>query len=304
MRQNARVMLAGLRPRGASIYHYFFAPNPVTSIAGRLQSLAARVRSVQTVCSAPASFEHARRLVFTDRLIVLSADTERRFVQAGVPPERIRLIPPGIGRLSRPDADARRVIRRRYGIGDGPAVVFPGDYEFSSAASTFADAAGLIHEAHPDAVMIFACRIKREPSREIQDRIRAKLKGLGDLVAFVNEVDDMPAFIGACDVATLPADNLFAKMDAPLVLLEAMAQGIPLVLADAPPLDELLATGAGIGVRPRDPVGLAGAISRLLADGELCRRLGEAGVAAVADRYGATRMAALVENVYDELLEG
>jgi glycosyltransferase involved in cell wall biosynthesis len=183
-------------------------------------------------------------------------------------------------------------------------VLFPGDYEFSFAARTVAAAAPRIVAAAPDATIAFACRIKREPSRVIRDEIARDLAGLEGRVAFLDEVPDMPALVGASDVVLLPSESLYAKMDVPIVLLEAMSQRIPLVLADVPPLDELLATGAGLGVRPADPEGLANAVHRILTEEGLGAALGAAGERAVAQQFSAESMAHAVEKVYDELLQG
>jgi glycosyltransferase involved in cell wall biosynthesis len=304
-RQNARVFLRGLRRGGAALFHYFFAPNPLSSAAGRVQRLAARVPTVQTCCSAPAAFDRAGRLLFADLAIVLSADTRRRFEDAGIDPARLRLVRPGIRPLPRPDDGARRTARRACGLPEGgPLVVFPGDYEFSSAAATVARAAPELLGHRPDAILVFACRIKREASRAIRDGLRGELEraGLHGRVRFLERVDDMPAFVGAADAVILPSESLHAKMDAPLVLLEAMSQGVPLVLAAAPPLDELIATGAALPVRPGDPAALAAAVARILDSPETARALGEAGRLAIRETYNARTMARGVEDVYDELL--
>lgn len=306
LRQNLRVFTRALRPRGASLYHYFFAPNPLTSRMGRLLRLTSRVPSVQTICSAPASFERAAGLLFTDVAIVLSADTLRRFVAAGVPESKLRLIRPGIPALAPLAPERKREVREGHGLGPGPLVIFPGDYEFSDAARTVEAAVPLLAAGRPDVTVVFACRIKREASRAIEQGIRERLEaaGHGARVRFFPKVADMPSLAGAADVVVMPAESLYAKMDAPLVLLEAMSQGVPLVLADVPPLDEILAMGAGLGVRPGDPSGLTEAMLRLLGD-EACRaETGAAGSRAVRAHFSAGSMAAAVEAIYDELLGG
>jgi glycosyltransferase involved in cell wall biosynthesis len=306
LKQNIRVMMHGLRPGDASIYHYFFAPNTVSSFAGRAQKFIARVKTVQTVCSAPASYDGIGRLLFADRVIVLSEDTRRKMINAGIATDRLRLVRPCIEPIEAPDESQRRGIREAHGLSkDGPVVVFPGDYEFSSAARTVAEAVPAIVEAIPDVTIVFACRIKREASLEIRDDIRKNLvsAGFGDRVSFLERVDDMPTFVGAADLVVMPAESLYAKMDVPLVLLEAMAQGVPLVLAESPPLDELLGFGVGLGVGLRDAQGLAAATKRILGDRAYGMKLGTAGVGAVAEIFSAKAMARAIEDVYDEVLQ-
>ncbi|MBW2278234.1 MAG: glycosyltransferase family 4 protein, partial [Deltaproteobacteria bacterium] len=224
--QNLRVLLRGVRPRGVAIYHYFFAPNPASSLAGRVQRMTARVRTVQTVSSTPVSYDHVSKLMFTDKIVVLSRDTERQMIDAGVDPTRLAMIRPGIEPIARPDEGRRAATRKALGIGPGPLVVFPGDYEVSSAARTVARAVPRLASMHADVTVVFACRTKREASRAIRDRLRREVSaaGVGDRAQFLGAVDDMPALVGAADAIVLPAESLYAKMDAPLVLLEAMSK--------------------------------------------------------------------------------
>jgi glycosyltransferase involved in cell wall biosynthesis len=305
IRQNARVMLRGLRPGAVRIYHYFFAPNRVTSAAGRIQALVAGVKTVQTICSAPASYQRAKRLLFTDRVVALSRDTADKLEAAGVDRARIRLVRPGIEPLERASAEDRAAIRAKYGIAaSGPAIVFPGDYEFSSAAATVASAAPSLLGAFPDAVLVFACRLKTDAARAKQDAIARELAAFGDRIKYVNVAPDMPRLIGAADLAILPAESLYAKMDVPLVLLEAMSQEVPLVVANVAPLAELIDLGAAEGTAPGDPTTLASAAASILQNSKRAAQLGGAGARAVRELFSSARMAREVEEIYDELLEG
>ena len=303
--QNLKVMLYGLRPRGADIYHYFFAPNLPTSIAGRVQQRIARVKSVQTVCSQPKSFEKLGALLFANRIIVLSEATRSRMVEAGAHENRLVHIRPGIDYIPRKTDSERNRIRHAYGVEtEGPMVVFPGDYEFSSAAKTTAAAVPLLAKSHPSVTVVFACRIKRQPSVAVRDEIRAGLERSGHRgrVVFLERVADMPAFVGAADAVVMPAESLYAKMDVPLVLLEAASQRVPLVVADVPPLSELLPYGPALGVPPGNPEALAESVGRILDNPNLSNRLGQAGETAVLEAFSARGTAAAVERVYDEVM--
>ncbi len=304
--QNLRVLTYGLPPRGASVYHYFFAPNPITSMAGRVLQMINRVKTVQTVCSRPASFDNISRLLFSDRVVVLSNETRDRMIDAGVDEARINMVRPCIEPIERPSREMRRRIRREAGLPEeGPVVVFPGDYEFSSASQTVAGAVPLLKKAVKDITIVFACRIKTEASKAIRDRIRDALQQAQCLpwVRFPDSVPDMPSLVGSADAVIMPSESLYAKMDAPLVLLEAMSQEVPLVLADVPPLNELLEFGAGLGVPPGDSAALAAATGRLLENRILREELGEKGRRAVRDVFSATTMTESIEMIYDEVLK-
>jgi len=59
-------------------------------------------------------------------------------------------------------------------------------------------------------------------------------------------------------------------------LLEAMARGVPAVIGRSGALPEL-AGGTAVEVDPEDVDAIAGALERLLSDGALRKKLGEAG---------------------------
>ncbi|MGI8967934.1 MAG: glycosyltransferase family 4 protein [Chloroflexota bacterium] len=85
-----------------------------------------------------------------------------------------------------------------------------------------------------------------------------------------------------------------------IVLLEAMAAGLPIVASDIEGYSQLLADGReGLLVRPRDAQSLADGICTLLQDRDLARDLGEAGME-TAQLYSWTRIAEQVLEFYEE----
>ena len=85
-----------------------------------------------------------------------------------------------------------------------------------------------------------------------------------------------------------------------LYVLEALACGVPVVEPDHAGLGELVrATGGGVLCAPGDPESLAAGLARLLDDPALRRELGEAGRAAVTERYSAAHMARRIAGVLE-----
>jgi glycosyltransferase involved in cell wall biosynthesis len=84
-----------------------------------------------------------------------------------------------------------------------------------------------------------------------------------------------------------------------LALLEAMAQGLPVVAADCPagPAEMIRQEVNGLLVPPDDPQALAAAIERLIEDPMLRERLAEAATA-VRDTYSIERVAAKWERLF------
>jgi glycosyltransferase involved in cell wall biosynthesis len=97
-------------------------------------------------------------------------------------------------------------------------------------------------------------------------------------VRFVPPVNDPRPWYAAADVVVVPSrwEGLS------LTLLEALASGCPVVVADIPGLAEAVTAGVGARVPVGDAQALAGAITRRLADADL--RAGERRAAALAAR--------------------
>jgi glycosyltransferase involved in cell wall biosynthesis len=109
--------------------------------------------------------------------------------------------------------------------------------------------------------------------REELERV-AERAGVSDRVRFLGERPDARALMGAADAVVLAsrAEGL------PLVALEALASGTPLVATAVRGLRELLTDGENaLLVPPEDPDALAAALRRVLSDVDLAARLGEAG---------------------------
>jgi glycosyltransferase involved in cell wall biosynthesis len=72
----------------------------------------------------------------------------------------------------------------------------------------------------------------------------------------------------------------------PNKIFEYMAAGVPVVASDFPLWRKLVVdTGAGLVVDPRDPAAAAESIARIIDDPSSARRMSEAGVAAIRDRF-------------------
>ena len=94
--------------------------------------------------------------------------------------------------------------------------------------------------------------------------------------------------LSEADMLVLPS---FAE-GLPVVLMEALASRVPVIATPVAGVSELVRDGeTGLLVPPGDIDGLATALNQLLGDPKLCRRLGEAGRAAVLDRHDIARQA-------------
>jgi len=140
---------------------------------------------------------------------------------------------------------------------------------------------------------------------EQQQKIREW--GLADRVDFLGEVDreQKLALLKSIDVFSMPAPY---KEPKGLSLLEAMANGIPVVQPDHGAFSELVEkTGGGLLVPPNDPEALTAGLLRLLEEPDLRRQLGQKGKEQVHEGFGldltADRTLAVYERVKRTFVE-
>ncbi|MCC7542433.1 MAG: glycosyltransferase family 4 protein [Deltaproteobacteria bacterium] len=298
VRQNLRVLTRLLVGRRADVAHFFFAPNVRTSSVARVVCATRRMRSVQTVASAPRSFEPATRLFFGDVVVVLSRATERAAIGAGLAQGRLRRIPACVEPLPVAHADERTRARADLGLpGDARIVLFPGDLEMGGGARRMVR---VLASLPSDVRLVLACRPKTAGARDAQAALERECREAG-LHARLHVFGDTPRIhdlLRAADVVALPSTDLFAKMDQPLVLLEAMSLGRPVVVARETPADELADDGSAVAIGSDAELGSA--LLRLL-DPEEGRRIGALAAASVRARYSPAVVAAAYERIYDEL---
>lgn len=283
------------------IAHFFFAPNVLTSNAGRVVTRTRRIATVHTVCSEPRREVDLRTVLFADVNVVLSRTTEGRLRAAGLAAERVRRIAPSVPMLELPAPDQRRGFRRDFGLPRDPfLVVYPGDLEFGRGAVTILEAVASMRE---DVVLAMACRTKTQAATEQEARLRSLATTLGaaDRVFWMGETRRIHQLLACADLVALPTDTLYAKMDLPLVLLESMALAVPTIVSAETAASELAEGGGALAVRC-DVEEVASTIRRVATDAALATALGRVGRAKVADVHSPEAMAAAYESLYDHLL--
>jgi phosphatidylinositol alpha-1,6-mannosyltransferase len=289
-----------LRAR-ADVWHFVFAPNPRTSAVGRAMKRLRGVPVVQTVASPPRSFAAVSKLLFGDVVVAQSRWTERRIREAcrseGSRAPRLEVIPPPVPEIVPRSLESVRELLRELRVPESaPLFVYPGDLETSSGASVTASIAEALARALPNAVVVFAYREKTPRAREVARSLEQRLAGTN--VRLVSELPDILKLVQAATALLFPVDDLWGKVDLPIVLLEALSLGVPVVALDQGPLADLE------GAIKLDGLGVDAWVERLLelASNDQARRIAsERGQKAVAERYAARRVAAAYEELYLEV---
>jgi phosphatidylinositol alpha-mannosyltransferase len=167
-----------------------------------------------------------------------------------------------------------------------------------------------LHAARTGSRILFVGRPERRKGLHVLLEAFQRLPGDPTLDLVGVELESTPPRVRAHGrVSNEQRDRLLAEADvlvAPslaaesfgIVLVEAMAAGLPVVASDLDGYRAVLPSECGRLVPPGDADALASAIAELLGDAELRRHLGEAG-RREAQRYDWSRVAERVLGVYE-----
>lgn len=127
------------------------------------------------------------------------------------------------------------------------------------------------------------------PQRRDLERL-VEERGLADVVRFLVLLDEagVAKALQAADLLVVPS----LSEGLPVVIMEAMASGVPVVASRVDGIPELVRDGeTGLLVPPSDPDALADAIARLMADSVSRDRMGAEGRRIVTELHDAARNA-------------
>jgi len=226
----------------------------------------ARAGRIIAVSDAIAQRLHAEDRVRNDKIVVVPN----------------ALVPPCEAGLSRQDELA---------LAAGPRIGVVARLQPEKGVACFLDAASLIRQQAPGARFLI---VGDGPDRAaLQDR--AARLGLDSAVTFLGFRLDAPSLIGKLDLLIIPS---FSE-GTPLVALEAMAAGVPVVASAVGGIPDQVRHGQeGLLVPAGDAGALAAAVLLLLANPGLRQRFSAAGRARVGSLYSLAAMTAATEAVY------
>ena len=228
-----------------------------------------------------------------DAVVAISPRVERVLLEAGVSSERLRVIPDGIDRRRRLDAQSTARLRQSLGVRDGQFVGLT--------------VAAMAREKDP---LTLVRALKTFPADYLhvwvgdgelwqQTADLAKELGVSDKLALIGFDADPDRWFGVADAFVLP--SVFEGLGT--VLLDAFHFGVPVVGTDIPGTKDLLEDGVSALKFPAgDPEALAGCIRRLMDDPALRDELSMEGARRVS-AFDIRDVAEQYSDLYRELLE-
>lgn len=200
------------------------------------------------------------------------------------------------GIAAAPAAGAGAAVRAELGLGpDALVVAQVAVLREGKGHAVAAQAVARLRAEHPQVRLVV---VGDGPARQEVERALAPL---GEAAVMLGHRDDVMAVLDAADVLVHPSD-----VDAlPTAVMEAMAAALPVVATSVGGVPELVADGeTGVLLpAPATAPALAEAMSPLVSDAELRRRLGAAGRARYERSFTAESWARRTRALYDSVLE-
>ena len=203
------------------------------------------------------------------------------------------VVPTGVDPLRFHPGNDGQFVRDRWELDGHDVLLHVGRIALEKNLPLAINAFALLHEENPDARMLIVGRGPYLP-KCIE---MARRKGLQDDIVFTGFVPDseLPGYYAAAD-AFVTASKFETQG---LVVLEALASGLPVAGANYRAIPEYVRDGAnGALFDPSDVRGCADAMARCLRDGDAMR---DAARATALD-HSVERSARLLEGVYEEIV--
>lgn len=193
--------------------------------------------------------------------------------------------------------DERAAARRRLGLPDAPTCVCVANLSANKGHELLLRAFSIVSGEVPHARLLLVGR------DDMAGRLQRLAEGMGlsGGVVFLGERDDVADLLRCCDVGVLAS----ATEGLPNAVIEYMATALPVVSTDVGGVAEAVRDGVtGLLVAPDDPAAMAGALGRLLRDGEAARAMGLAGRRLAEERFDAAASVASHARLYRDLRGG
>ncbi|HDD31793.1 MAG TPA: glycosyltransferase family 1 protein [Thermococcus litoralis] len=281
--------------------HHAFTPLALKAVkAGRA------MRRATLLTTHSISFAHESKLwealgftisLFTDYLkyphrIIAVSRAAKAFIEhfTDVP---ISIVPNGVDDKRFSPTKEKDKIKAKFGI-KGNVVLYVSRMSYRKGPHVLLNAFSKIE----DATLVIVGSGEMLPFLKAQ----AKFLGIEDRVVFMGYVPDdlLPEIFKMADIFVLPSVSSEAFG---IVVLEAMASGVPVIATDVGGIPEVLKENeAGLLVPPGNELELRNAIQKLLNNEELRKWYGINGRKAVEEKYSWDKVVVEIEKVYEEII--
>jgi glycosyltransferase involved in cell wall biosynthesis len=232
-----------------------------------------------------------------DKIITVSNATKNYVLSLGAKPEKIKVLHNGVDLVRfRPLTGKREEMRRKLGISQNSIVVLTvRRLVYKNGIDTLIESANIAVKKNPKIIFLV---VGKGPDL---NKVQMKINQLGiennfRFTGFVKD-EDLPFYYNAADFFVLPSKS---GEGLPLVALEAMACGLPVIATDVGGISEILMEDYGKLVLPNQPELLAKAILEFCSVDLSSRKLELRAV--MEEKYSWDKNVETLIGIYEELI--
>lgn len=263
-----------------------------------LGALAARFSGVPCLLSRRVDNPEPRAWValkyrLHERVIAISQGIADVLTSEGVPMSKLRVVRSSLDPRPWQQAESRAAFCAEFGVPDDALLI--------GVVAQLIERKGhrVLFEALRGLAQRERVRVLVFGQGPLRDALEREAAGLGDTLRFAGFRKDLNRWLGALDLLVHPA--LMEGLG--VSLLQASAAGLPIIASRAGGMPEAVADEvSGLLVPPGDVDALRAALSRLIADPALRRRLGAQGRARIEREFSVDQMVDGNLAVYREIL--
>ena len=284
----AKLFLFLIRAR-FDIFHLIFVTTPITSLFVRLILILKRVRSVQTVASLDKNLPNffLRLMLYGNRIVCFSKSTADKIKSTGI--SNVEIIPPGV------DVDKFKPGNKKNKI------AFLGELYRMDSFPIVSELVPLLVSELPNYSIVLGFRGSTKPpqERESINKLHKKYSNIKN-VDWKDVIGEMEEFLKDTKLVIIPAKKTQGKFDFPMVLLEALSCGTPIIISPINPLLELTRYKGAFAPSINTPNSFANKIREILSEASYNSFSKQARETAV-NNFSIEKVAKQYEKIYEEL---
>ena len=235
-------------------------------------------------------------LRYFDRVVAVSEYTKKKLIELHVPEGKIEVIHNGID-VSSFSGAGKGSLRQSLRLAEDSRVAgFIGRLGPEKGIAYLLEAADTICRSTRGIyfVLIGEGILKEETEAFVASR------GLKDRIITLGWRKDATGLLPDLDMLLLPS----LTEGTPMVILEAMAAGVPVIASDVGGIGEIIEDSkTGLLIKPRDPGAIVESVKALLDNRGLAERISSSAMSEVQSRFSARRMSELYERTYRSMLK-
>jgi glycosyltransferase involved in cell wall biosynthesis len=232
-------------------------------------------------------------------LLITDSDHTRQSIlrEYALPETCIQTIRIGTSLTSKPKTADGSVIRREWGISNGPLIASLGRLVEQKGHDVFFQAFALLRKRLPS---VEAVVVGDGPLKDVLKKMASQLDMGGGAHVFPSR-NDLANVLAAINILVIASRS----ESMPLLLYDAMAMARPIVATAVGGIPEVLEDGVtGILVPPSSPHDMALAIEKFLSDPMMAITLAQQARAVAMGKYSTDHCVQEIQQVYQRLLGG